>query len=176
MPGPKAFWEIWHHKMQRYSGSWSLNIKESTNILANINLLRYAQNVRFTQVLDRYLEFCRKVKLLDYTSILKRKALQFQKPLSDMHEREKKARQYLSSCKFRKLFISCCSGMNDSLGSRSNLSVFHLHWTTHVSRRALRRKIGDKGLKGICPRGNNKVVIIIFHVYDKCLFLMLELY
>jgi hypothetical protein len=40
--------------------------------------------------LDRYLEFCRKVKLLDYTSILKRKALQFQKPLSDMHEREKR--------------------------------------------------------------------------------------
>jgi hypothetical protein len=31
-------------------------------------------------------------------------------------------------------------------------------------------------LKGICPRGNNKVVIILFHVYDKCLFLMLELY
>jgi hypothetical protein len=31
-------------------------------------------------------------------------------------------------------------------------------------------------MKGICPRGNNKVVIIIFHVYDKCLFLMLELY
>jgi hypothetical protein len=31
-------------------------------------------------------------------------------------------------------------------------------------------------LKGICPRGNNKMVIIIFHVYDKCLFLMLELY
>jgi hypothetical protein len=31
-------------------------------------------------------------------------------------------------------------------------------------------------LKAICPRGNNKVVIIIFHVYDKCLFLMLELY
>jgi hypothetical protein len=31
-------------------------------------------------------------------------------------------------------------------------------------------------VKGICPRGNNKVNIIIFHVYDKCLFLMLELY
>jgi hypothetical protein len=31
-------------------------------------------------------------------------------------------------------------------------------------------------LKVICPRGNNKVVIILFHVYDKCLFLMLELY
>jgi hypothetical protein len=31
-------------------------------------------------------------------------------------------------------------------------------------------------VKGMCPRGNNKVVIIIFHVYDKCLFLMLELY
>jgi hypothetical protein len=31
-------------------------------------------------------------------------------------------------------------------------------------------------VKGICPRGNNKVVIIIFHGYDKCLFLMLELY
>jgi hypothetical protein len=31
-------------------------------------------------------------------------------------------------------------------------------------------------LKGICPRGNNKVVIIIFHIYDKYLFLMLELY
>jgi hypothetical protein len=35
---------------------------------------------------------------------------------------------------------------------------------------------GKKRLKGMCPRGNNKVVIIIFHVYDKCLFLMLELY
>ena len=23
-------------------------------------------------------------------------------------------------------------------------------------------------MKGICPRGNNKVVIILFHVYDKC--------
>jgi hypothetical protein len=31
-------------------------------------------------------------------------------------------------------------------------------------------------LKGICPRDNNKVVINIFHVYDKCLFIMLELY
>jgi hypothetical protein len=31
-------------------------------------------------------------------------------------------------------------------------------------------------VKGICPRGNNKVVIIVFHIYDKCLFLMLELY
>ena len=28
-------------------------------------------------------------------------------------------------------------------------------------------------MKGICPRGNNKVVIILFQVYDKCLFLML---
>ena len=28
-------------------------------------------------------------------------------------------------------------------------------------------------VKGICPRGNNKVVIILFQVYDKCLFLML---
>jgi hypothetical protein len=34
----------------------------------------------------------------------------------------------------------------------------------------------NRFVKGICPRGNNKVVIIIFHVYDKCLFLMLELY
>jgi hypothetical protein len=33
-----------------------------------------------------------------------------------------------------------------------------------------------RDLKGIYPRGNNKVVIIIFYVYDKCLFLMLELY
>jgi hypothetical protein len=31
-------------------------------------------------------------------------------------------------------------------------------------------------LKGICPRGNNKVVIILFHVHNRCLFLMLELY
>jgi hypothetical protein len=31
-------------------------------------------------------------------------------------------------------------------------------------------------LKGICARGNNKIVITLFHVYDKCLFLMLELY
>ena len=28
-------------------------------------------------------------------------------------------------------------------------------------------------VKGICPRGNNKVVIIVFLVYDKCLFYML---
>ena len=28
-------------------------------------------------------------------------------------------------------------------------------------------------VKGICLRGNNKVVIFLFHVYDKCLFLML---
>jgi hypothetical protein len=34
----------------------------------------------------------------------------------------------------------------------------------------------EEEVKGICPRGNNKVVINIFHVYDKCLFLMLELY
>ena len=31
-------------------------------------------------------------------------------------------------------------------------------------------------LKGICLRGNNKVVITLFHVYYKCLFIMLELY
>jgi hypothetical protein len=37
---------------------------------------------------------------------------------------------------------------------------------------AMRTKSGP----AICPRGNNKVVIIIFHVYDKFVFLMLELY
>jgi hypothetical protein len=26
-------------------------------------------------------------------------------------------------------------------------------------------------MKGICPRGNNKMVIILFHVYDKCVIL-----
>jgi hypothetical protein len=31
-------------------------------------------------------------------------------------------------------------------------------------------------VKGICPRGNNKVVIILFRVHNRCLFLMLELY
>jgi hypothetical protein len=31
-------------------------------------------------------------------------------------------------------------------------------------------------LKGICPRGNNKVVIILFCVHNRCLFFMLELY
>jgi hypothetical protein len=44
----------------------------------------------------------------------------------------------------------------------------------HSSR--MRLDAQSTNLKGICPRGNNKVVIIIFHVYDKCLFLMLELY
>jgi hypothetical protein len=34
----------------------------------------------------------------------------------------------------------------------------------------------EMGLKGICPRGNNKVVIILFRVHNRCLFLMLELY
>jgi hypothetical protein len=33
-----------------------------------------------------------------------------------------------------------------------------------------------QNLKGICLRGNNKVVIILFHVHNRCLFLMLELY
>jgi hypothetical protein len=31
-------------------------------------------------------------------------------------------------------------------------------------------------VKGICPRGNNKVVIILFRVHNRCLFFMLELY
>jgi hypothetical protein len=31
-------------------------------------------------------------------------------------------------------------------------------------------------LKGICPRDNNKVFIILLHVYNRCLFFMLELY
>jgi hypothetical protein len=31
-------------------------------------------------------------------------------------------------------------------------------------------------LKGICPRGNNKMVIILFHLYDKYSILMLILY
>jgi hypothetical protein len=35
---------------------------------------------------------------------------------------------------------------------------------------------GRVKLKGICPRGNNKVVIILFRVHNRCLFLMLELY
>jgi hypothetical protein len=34
----------------------------------------------------------------------------------------------------------------------------------------------DEEVKGICPRGNNKVVIILFCVHNRCLFLMLELY
>jgi hypothetical protein len=34
----------------------------------------------------------------------------------------------------------------------------------------------SRHLKGICPRGNNKVVIILFHVHNRCLFFMLELY
>jgi hypothetical protein len=41
---------------------------------------------------------------------------------------------------------------------------------------AARRIENSRNLKGMCPRGNNKVVIIIFYIYDKCLFLMLELY
>jgi hypothetical protein len=38
----------------------------------------------------------------------------------------------------------------------------------------VQRGLGD--VKGICPRGNNKVVIILFHVHNRCLFLVLELY
>jgi hypothetical protein len=40
----------------------------------------------------------------------------------------------------------------------------------------LRLQSAMDSMKGICLRDNNKVVINIFHVYDKCLFLMLELY
>ena len=38
---------------------------------------------------------------------------------------------------------------------------------------SLKDKAKEWYVKGICPRGNNKVVIILFQVYDKCLFLML---
>jgi hypothetical protein len=31
-------------------------------------------------------------------------------------------------------------------------------------------------MKGIYPSGNNKMVIILFHVYDRCLSLKLDLY
>ena len=31
-------------------------------------------------------------------------------------------------------------------------------------------------LKEICPRGNNKVVILYFLIHDRCLLFMLELY
>ena len=31
-------------------------------------------------------------------------------------------------------------------------------------------------VKEICPRGNNKVVILSFLIHDKCLLFMLELY
>ena len=33
-----------------------------------------------------------------------------------------------------------------------------------------------KYVKEICPRGNNKVVILYFLIHDKCLLFMLELY
>ena len=35
---------------------------------------------------------------------------------------------------------------------------------------------GNKIMKEICPRGNNKVVIYIPLYHDKCLLFMLELY
>ena len=38
------------------------------------------------------------------------------------------------------------------------------------------RDYDSTSVKGIYPRGNNNMVIILFHVYDKCLFRMLELY
>ena len=31
-------------------------------------------------------------------------------------------------------------------------------------------------VKEICPRGNNKVVVLYFLIHDKCLLFMLELY
>jgi hypothetical protein len=38
------------------------------------------------------------------------------------------------------------------------------------------RDLEEEELKGICPRGNNKVVIRLFRVHNRCLFFMLELY
>ena len=35
---------------------------------------------------------------------------------------------------------------------------------------------GPMLMKEICPRGNNKVVILYFLTHDKCLLFMLELY
>jgi hypothetical protein len=57
----------------------------------------------------------------------------------------------------------------------SNFMLTYERPATKNDLKAVRQYKGET-LKGICPRGNNKVVIIIFHVYDKCLFLMLELY
>jgi hypothetical protein len=78
---------------------------------------------------------------------------------------------------------------NDSIGSWGELESrfarnFYSTYKHLASLEEVKSCMQSKGetlcsyiqLKGICPRGNNKVVIIIFHVYDKCLFLMLELY
>ena len=49
------------------------------------------------------------------------------------------------------------------------------------SRRLVPATSGDElfrvlKMKEICPRGNNKVVILYFLIRDKCLLFMLELY
>ena len=46
---------------------------------------------------------------------------------------------------------------------------------THADRWYYTQKC-SKYLKEICPRGNNKVVILYFLIHDKCLLFMLELY
>ena len=39
-----------------------------------------------------------------------------------------------------------------------------------------RQELDDRVLMEICPRGNNKVVILYFLIHDKGLLFMLELY
>ena len=45
-----------------------------------------------------------------------------------------------------------------------------------VKAKAWQRQTMVDLLKEICPRGNNKVVILYFLIHDKCLLFMLELY
>ena len=68
------------------------------------------------------------------------------------------------------------------------LGVSHMEmWTNHIKMWTICVKShGDVNyiidssasgrLKEICPRGNNKVVILYFLIHDKCLLFMLELY
>ena len=61
------------------------------------------------------------------------------------------------------------------------MGVNHIHmWTIGIKSHGDVNKIIDSSasgrLKEICPRGNNKVVILYFLIHDKALLFMLELH
>jgi hypothetical protein len=70
-----------------------------------------------------------------------------------------------------KIFCKVLMGEDiTNLGTNTSLFVNQMEHFCSMCLTRLASLYGYKYLKGICPRGNNKIDFILFHVYDKCLF------